>query len=615
MTVARVSLLSPGYALLQRGAVLSRSQRLVLFATLLGAAGTAVWVGPLQDAHQLTPGASAPWWAFLIACYLCSLFYVQIKVHRTTANLSLTEIPVAMGLILLDPHLLLGCYLAGILLAHWTRHGFRPATDAVNLMLDTMYIAVAVLVFGAVGPDARDPLALRSILAVGGAMAAAGWVVGPLAVNGGIVASEGRVARDAVLRSTLFQIAATATNACLGVIGLVLFLERPILAIALVPPIVLVFVGQLGAGESQRRAERMEFLYRTSDILHSAKQMGDRYSELLGNIVREFGVERAELLLIPDSRGPAVRFASVGGEERLPLTSSSLTYGEQEILNALRDGGALGGREPDRLTPLRIVLEERGMNAGSVALLRGTDRPLGMLLLLNPVDGVGQLTPQESNLLMTVAGQVSVALENGQLADAVRAITAENNELAKRAYQDPLTELANRSLFTDTVNDAVARMARTERPIAVLFIDLDGFKQVNDTHGHASGDELLRVLADRLRQLIRKRDLAARIGGDEFAVLLNGMRLPEDAEIVANRVVAALRAPLLLGHGEVAIGGSVGVAVVDDVNDAPKADELLRRADMAMYLAKRQGKGRYVIFDPGARDPLVVSEMVRVRVG
>jgi len=611
---ARVSLLSPGSALLQRGAMLSRSQRLLLFATLLGACGTVIWVGPLRDAHQLTLGASVPWWIVLLGCYACSLFYVQVTVHRTTSNLSLTEIPVAMGLFLIDPHLLLGCYLAGVLLGHWTRRGIRPATDAANLMLDTMYIAVAVLVFEVIGPNPSDPLALRSILALGGAMAAAGWVVGPLAVNGGIMAFEARISRTAVVRASLFQIAATATNACLGVIGLVLFLDRPLLALALLPPAVLVFIGQAAASENERRADRMEFLYRTSNILHTPANMSDRYNELLSNVVHAFGVERAELVVIPESRGPAVRFASVGDGARPPLTTSPLTFGEQEILNALREGRVLSSPESDQLTPLRLVLEERSMCAGSVAVLRGSEGPLGMILLLNPLDGVGQLTSQEESLLMTVAGQVSVALENGQLADALRAVSAEKDELARRAFHDPLTQLANRSLFSDTLGTALSRMPESQRPVAVLFIDLDGFKQVNDSHGHAAGDALLCTLAARLRRQIRKHDLAARMGGDEFALLLDGLRQSGDAEIVAERVVATLQDPVQLEHAEVRIGGSVGVAVVQDLEDAPAADELLRHADMAMYLAKRQGKGRYVIFDSGARAPLVVADAVRVAV-
>jgi diguanylate cyclase (GGDEF)-like protein len=201
-----------------------------------------------------------------------------------------------------------------------------------------------------------------------------------------------------------------------------------------------------------------------------------------------------------------------------------------------------------------------------------------------------------------------VALENGQLADAIHAMTVEKAELSRQAFYDQLTQIPNRSLFTDSVGKALSRVPASKRPIAALFVDLDGFKEINDTYGHAVGDQVLNAIATRLRNQLRKLDMAARLGGDEFALLLDGMRHHSDANVVAQRVVELLRKPIPLSERiVVTVGGSVGVAVVDDPADVPPVEELMRRADMAMYLAKRQGKGRYVIFDRSSRDPVVVA--------
>ena len=586
---------------------LTGEQRLVLFATVLGAAAAFLWVGPLRDVTRPYTGAPMPWWAELAACYATSLFFVEIRVQRLRSTLSLSEIPVVIGLFLVDPRVLLGCYAVGVLLAHWTRRGVHPARDYSNVMLDVLYMAVTVLVFTAIRPDAADPLAPRSLLALGAAMAAAGWVLGPIALNLGIHVYQGRVRRNEVLRELAFQVVATTTNSCLGVVALLFAVERPLLALVLIPPAMLLLAAQLMASESQRRADRMEFLYRTSDILHSSMRVNDRAGELLAGMSRMFGVARAELIVMPEERGPAVRFTSRGGEEHAEVSQSELTFAEQEALNAIRSRRVVSVSQQETTSPLALLLAERGVQVGTLVGLRGRERPQGMLLLAEPSAGHTHLGPQEESLLLTVAGQISVALEAGQLAGAIRSMSAANDELQRRAFYDPLTQIANRALFTETVGAALVRFPSTRRPVASLFIDLDGFKQVNDTYGHSVGDSVLSTVATRLRTLIRKFDMAARIGGDEFGLLLDGMRHRSDAEVVAQRVVEALRQPIPIGDTTLRVGGSVGVAVVDDADDVPEPEELLRRADMAMYLAKRQGKDRYVVFDVSARDLLIAT--------
>ena len=168
-------------------------------------------------------------------------------------------------------------------------------------------------------------------------------------------------------------------------------------------------------------------------------------------------------------------------------------------------------------------------------------------------------------------------------------------QLTWQAYHDPLTNLANRTLFRDRVDRALVGARTRPGSVAVLFLDLDNFKTVNDSLGHAAGDQLLFEVARRLLNATRGCDTVARLGGDEFAILLDNIRTAQDAIVVAERVLAGLHAPVLLEGREVIVGGSVGI-VRAELQES--ADELLRDADVAMYDAKQAGKNRYAVFEP-----------------
>ena len=178
-------------------------------------------------------------------------------------------------------------------------------------------------------------------------------------------------------------------------------------------------------------------------------------------------------------------------------------------------------------------------------------------------------------------------------------------QLRHQALHDPLTGLPNRVLFVDRLSHALVRRARATNGLAVLFVDLDDFKDVNDRLGHAVGDRLLRLVAARLRGVLRAEDSACRLGGDEFAFLLEDSTPPR-AERVAERILEALAAPFELGEGTVALSASIGIAVragpIEEADSNAAADELLRDADTAMYAAKALGKGRVRVFDRGMED-------------
>jgi diguanylate cyclase (GGDEF)-like protein len=167
--------------------------------------------------------------------------------------------------------------------------------------------------------------------------------------------------------------------------------------------------------------------------------------------------------------------------------------------------------------------------------------------------------------------------------------------LVQQAFHDDLTGLANRALFKDRVEHAVTRRAQGPRLAALLFLDLDRFKTVNDGLGHTAGDALLVAIAERLHSVLRPEDTIARLGGDEFGILVEDLQLPQEALALAERVQGAFSEPFQVGERQIAIRSSIGVVMASGGDRT--ADDLLRDADVAMYRAKVSGRGSYALFE------------------
>ncbi|HYZ81589.1 MAG TPA: EAL domain-containing protein [Solirubrobacteraceae bacterium] len=180
--------------------------------------------------------------------------------------------------------------------------------------------------------------------------------------------------------------------------------------------------------------------------------------------------------------------------------------------------------------------------------------------------------------------------------------------LAQQALHDPLTSLPNRALFVDRLRGALDRSRRTGTPVAVLFLDVDGFKDINDTLGHGAGDRLLMVLAERFRGMLRPMDTVARFGGDEFTFLFEGLDSEEQARLVAQRITRAAGLPITLAGQQRSVSISIGVSLVTDPEEA--IDDVIRQADTAMYRAKESGGDGFEVFEdvmsrlPGPRSHL-----------
>ena len=208
-------------------------------------------------------------------------------------------------------------------------------------------------------------------------------------------------------------------------------------------------------------------------------------------------------------------------------------------------------------------------------------------------------------------------MDNGGWVAVHQDITAQKRveaELAHMARYDALTGLANRALFIEKVDEALARMVSHSEPFSVLMLDLDRFKAVNDSLGHAIGDSLLKAVGERLRRLVRDLDIVARLGGDEFAIIqISDMNQRDQATVLANRILSAITEPYDIDGRKIVIGTSIGITLAPQ--DAADADALVRHADLALYKAKSEGRNRYRFFETAmeaeARDRRDLEEDMR----
>jgi diguanylate cyclase (GGDEF)-like protein len=248
--------------------------------------------------------------------------------------------------------------------------------------------------------------------------------------------------------------------------------------------------------------------------------------------------------------------------------------------------------------PSELASLAEDVNSMADALIRRSDE-LNAYLSKDLENRAAELERTNTELIREVE-------ERRRAEDALaRALEAEREleeQLRHQAFHDPLTGLANRARFMDRLDHALQRAARHGHGLAVLFMDIDDFKSVNDSLGHPAGDRLLVHAGERIRRHLRPGDTAARFGGDEFAVLLEEGVEIENAVLVAERIIEALREPVMLGEKEVFVRSSMGITAAE-AGEQP--EEILRRADVAMYVAKAQGKGRFVIYEPSMEESIV----------
>jgi diguanylate cyclase (GGDEF)-like protein len=562
----------------------------ILNAILLATA-TALYAGPV---HGLRPLAHPhlPWWALAIAFAIAERCVVHLHFRRGAHSFSLGDIPLVFGLIFCGAQsfviaCLLGC---GLVLLFDRR--LPPVKLVFNVGQVALHACIALLVIHALTP-ATGQVDTRTWVSALLATQASSIVASSL-IAAAISLSEGLVKLGTFVHILGMDLVITTSNASLGLCGAVITaVDAHALPLLMVPSATL-FAAYRAYLSERERHKRLEFLYEANRTLARSREIAPALEGLLVRSLEAFRAELAEIILFGSDENPSLRTLLGPGSYRELMEPV-----DSEVADEMRDllerrGGTITLNTPFGGGRFERYLEARGVTHAIVAPLPGEERVIGAIMLANRFGVVRSFAHDDVRLLDTLAGNASVALQYDRLEQAVTQLSVLQEQLHHQAYHDPLTGLANRSLFTDKVKEAIAER-RGE--VAVLFIDLDDFKTINDSLGHAAGDELLVAVAARLRACLRPEDLVARLGGDEFAVMVEDAHDADAAAVrVARRIMEAFVVPVAVGSESVAVYVSVGIATSHRGDFS--AEELIRDADVAMYKAKTSGKGHFEVFHP-----------------
>jgi diguanylate cyclase (GGDEF)-like protein len=574
------------------GSVLSGTTKIWLLNAAIAGATLALWWGVVRHLPHAPTAVQLPWWLLAAAFAVSEIFVVHLEFRREAHSFSLGEIPFVLGLFFASPTVFLLAQVVGALVALTLYRRQGPLKLVFNLGHFCLEAALGVALFTALG-GGSGPLSPTGWAAA----LVATLVTSTLAVVLILVAislSEGRPQFRELPQAAGLASVITAANTTLGLAAAAILWIAPAASWLLAVPSVVVFLSYRAYTLQRSKHDKIEFLYESTRVVNQSPELEAAVAALLRQARKMFKAELAELVLLPADQGDAVLRTTLGPGEELdvmrpaagPLWWTDVCQLERAVVHSR---SAPEGRVSWQIAGCQI-------RDALVSPLKGETRLLGAMLVANRLGEVSTFDAEDLTLFETLANHAVVCLENGRLEKSLAQLTELKEQLRHQAFHDPLTQLANRALFTDRVEHALARTGGGRKRVAVLFIDLDDFKVVNDSLGHSAGDELLVAVAGRLTGCLRPPDTAARLGGDEFAILLEDIDSTAPAVLVAERIIKELQRPLAVHGHDAPVHASVGIALSSDDVDA---DALLRNADVAMYRAKSHGKNGYEIFQPG----------------
>jgi diguanylate cyclase (GGDEF)-like protein/PAS domain S-box-containing protein len=341
--------------------------------------------------------------------------------------------------------------------------------------------------------------------------------------------------------------------------------------------------------ELERRSAAQAAVARLGEHALAGTPIQELLDEACRTATEVLGIEAAAANQIRDERGALELRAEYGWHTPADLRNRDRFDPDSPSSYMLQSGKPLLVADWELETRFSRTdrVAEQGIRSSIGVRIEGPVSPWGIFRVFSTRPNV--FSDSDVNFVVSIANVLADAIERQQAEDAMQ----------HRALHDPLTSLPNRVLFTDRVEQALERVRRHPRSLAaILFIDVDHFKQVNDTLGHQAGDDLLVGVAARLREAVRPTDTVARFGGDEFGLLLEEVGSERDAIATAERIAAGFAKPFVLDSGSQFVTASIGIALADGHED-PQA--LLRDADAAMYRAKQRGRARYDLFDEDLR--------------
>ena len=558
--------------------------RIWAFSAFLAAMAVLLYENKLAGLPTPPARLALPWPLLAVAFAIAELKVVQVHFRRETHSFSLSEFPAVIGFFFLSPFDYVLALLVGSSVAFLIGSQQRIEKFVFNLANFALVAVVELSVLYTISDVSGAPHLVDWLAAFAATLTAT--ILSALTIATVITISGGAPQFEKLPEMLQFGSMVAFANTSLALLAVSIMWVDPSLLWLLVLPLVIVFLAYQAYVSEREKHERLELLYQSSRILQHSPELDSTLVALLGHARTMFRAEEAEVILYPR------------GSEIEALRTTSRHDGTPEVMVPMADPqtNPVHERIRDAAAPFFVPtsLGADDDRSDMVSPLRGESDLIGSLRISNRLTAGTTFSDDDLRLLETLANQAAVALENGHLEQSLAELSRLKEELRFQAYHDPLTGLANRTLFLDRVD------ARLDQPAdglpVVLFLDLDDFKIVNDTMGHAAGDRLLVGVAERLREVLRPADVAARLGGDEFAILLDDGPELSHAVTVANRIVDVLRTPFPIEGQDIVVGGSIGVAV--GRSGSTDAAELLRNADVAMYTAKGAGKNRVSVFEP-----------------
>ncbi len=580
----------PELSLTRVVAAVRGSAQIFAFIALLAMGSVLLRIFVLEGSTVPSDQLSIPWWVLVFAFAAVEGFVINLHFRSEAGSFSLIEIPLVVGLVFVDRGEL---WLAMLLGATLGLAGIRRQSlikVCFNVANLTFRVGIATGIYGLLLGD-TDPLSPTGWLALFPATALSA-LMEVLCIGGVITLSEGRLQLSRMHNMVSFGMLVAIGNTLQALIGiLVVTVDSWGVALLLGSSAMLLVVYRAFLTEKDHR-RRVEFLYESTRSLHQSDEKVQAIGHLLDEAAAMFRASKVELVLMPppDTDAEIKRFVYEDGSSRdVPVNAN--------MLSCLPD--ALQACEPPQLVvraaapaPVLNYLSEAQIDDALVGTMRSDDRAVGLLVVGDRLGTAATFTADDLRLFENLVEQSAVALENDQLEQALTRLRRLEAELSHQARFDQLTGLANRRQFGIGLDAVVAAHRDEPASAAVLYIDLDDFKLVNDRLGHAVGDQVLVDVAQRITTSLDDDALAARLGGDEFAVVV---RHHADPEELASTIIERVSEPYFVEGDEARIGASVGFATFDGVTDAA---DVLQRADLAMYEAKRLGKGSVVQFGP-----------------
>jgi diguanylate cyclase (GGDEF)-like protein len=544
----------------------------VIAVVMLGMA--AAMHAPLVGAAPLVSPAPFPAWALPLLFLAAEMCVVHIHVRRQAHTLSLTEAPIVLGLVFFSPLVVVGARLLGSALSLFAGRRQPLIKLVFNLSLFALEtglitVVVRVLAIDPLTPAGWCAILLATLLALG---------VSSAAISLAIAIVEGDRPRgwlrSVTVMGTIFIVLATMS----GLLASMVLRDSPSAWVLLLGGAIALAMGLRGHADLRERHTRLEGAYSFTTDAVASLELGEDRSALLGRACELLRASWAELAV--GGEGGDVLVLTNHGENVTVATGSAAADVLAHRLRLLdgQPGVILTGDEPE--APGDAVLVE----LPDTGLTRGT------FLVAERLGSVDRFDEGDLRLLETIGAQAAVVLRNRALLDRLRQESADREY---RALHDALTQLPNRMLFDVELQKALDD--RGESIVAVLLIDLDRFKDVNDTLGHQQGDRLLQDVAVRMVNALPATGFVARLAGDEFAIILRAVDSLDAVVEAAQSMLATLAEPFVLAELLVDVGASVGIAAAPFHGD--DTTTLLQRADVAMYAAKARGSG-VAVYDP-----------------